>query len=282
MNGSLAWTSPLMLASKYGHVETANILLEHGASVSLEFATYDNVHEWESHLKMNRYLKSPERETMLDFFLKYGDDINLENRAGETLIFEFIEDQLYDSVDLVRELCKHGANVNHRDVVGNTPLYLCHSSEGMVNGLLENGADVDALNSEGCTPLFYRYIVPAIKQLLAHGADPDVCNNTGDRSLTQLISYGSDDAVKLLVDRGVEINYQREDGITALHGAAMLARGNILDLLLERGACLDMKAHDGSTAWDFARRKECRDILTRWARKYNQEDQRRGRNISMR
>lgn len=44
----------------------------------------------------------------------------------------------------------------------------------MVKVLLETGGQVDVPNSIGHTPLFYLDDVPAMKQLLAHGADLNV------------------------------------------------------------------------------------------------------------
>ncbi|CAI7587489.1 unnamed protein product [Penicillium discolor] len=92
---------------------------------------------------------------MIDLLLQYGAEINFDNEVGETLLFAFID-------------------VNYLNINYDTPLHLCQSIEAMVKVLLENGGQVGVPNSIGHTPLFYHDDVPAMKQLLAHGADPNV------------------------------------------------------------------------------------------------------------
>ncbi|KGO68901.1 hypothetical protein PITC_077300 [Penicillium italicum] len=276
-NGSHSWVSPLMVAARCGNLETAKILLAHGASPSLHYSAYESgygsrIQEWESPLKMACYLESPGREPMLDLLLQHGADINLENEAGETMLFAFIDGRLDDSVDLIRELCKRGAVANYLDLNHDTPLHLCQSSEDMVKVLLEYGGDVDAANLIGHTPLFYHDKVPALKQLLAHGADPNIEDYIGYRPLTKLVSSGNYDAVKFLIDHGADPNYELPYGRTNLHTAAMNGHAVIVKLLLEHGAYLGTVADDGSTAWDLAKDKECREMLARWARRENQEN----------
>ncbi|XP_070560748.1 uncharacterized protein [Ptychodera flava] len=61
-------------------------------------------------------------------------------------------------VDVLKFLLDNGADLNHRYAGGNTPL---HYSAGMtgptdiLETLLSYGADVDALNDDQCTPLFF-------------------------------------------------------------------------------------------------------------------------------
>ncbi|KAJ5851029.1 hypothetical protein N7455_010885 [Penicillium solitum] len=246
--GSPSWISPLMVAARCGNLETAKILLEHGASPSLHYAAYTDgygsrLDEWQSPLKMACYLDSPEREPMIDLLLQYGAEINLENEV-----------------------------VNYLNINYETPLHLCQSSEAMVKVLLENGGQVDVPNSIGHTPLFYHDDVPAMKQLLAHGADLNVCDYIGYRPVTNFISSGNYDAVKLLLNHGADPNYDLLYGETNLHVAAMNGHADILELLLENAAHLGIAADDGSTVWDVAKDKECREVLARWERGENEEN----------
>lgn len=275
--GSPSWISPLMVAARCGNLETAKILLEHGASPSLHYAAYTNgygstLDEWQSPLKMACYLDSPEREPMIDLLLQYGAEINLENEVGETLLFAFIDGKFDDSIDLIRELRKRGAVVNYLNINYDTPLHLCQSSEAMVKVLLESGGQVDVPNSIGHTPLFYHDDVPAMKQILAHGADLNVCDYIKYRPVTNFISSGNYDAVKLLLNHGADPNYDLLYGETNLHVAAMNGHADILELLLENGAHLGIVADDGSTVWDVAKDKECREVLARWERGENEEN----------
>ena len=57
-------------------------------------------------------------------------------------------------VDIANTLIKKGADVNARDNSGQTPLYLAYYPE-IINILIMNGADVNARDNTGHTPLFY-------------------------------------------------------------------------------------------------------------------------------
>ncbi|CAI7627289.1 unnamed protein product [Penicillium crustosum] len=115
---SPSWISPLMVATRCGNLETAKILLEHGASPSLHYAAYTNgygsaLDEWQK------------RESMIDLPLQYGAEVNLENATSETLLFAFIDGKFDDSIDLIRELRKRGAVVNYLNINYDTSLHLC-------------------------------------------------------------------------------------------------------------------------------------------------------------
>ncbi|CAI7604901.1 unnamed protein product [Penicillium glandicola] len=281
-NGSKMYISPLMVAAIHGNIQTAKILLEHGASLSPHFPVYATKYgptevEWESPLKMACYLESSKRYPMLDLLLEYGADINLEDLNGETLIFEIVGGEGDAFVDLIRELCKRGARPSQRNILSQTPLHMCHSSEGMVKVLLENGAEVNVQDHKGRTALFRNRELPVLKQLLVHGADPNICDNIGDRPLTDLVSSGNYDAVKLMLDHGADTNYELAYGDTNLHAAAMRGYASILRLCLEHRADLGIKAHDSSTAWDVAEVKECRGILFEWATRTDREEELSGR-----
>merc|ERR1719354_951100 len=64
---------------------------------------------------------------------------------------------------------------------------------------------------------------------------------------------GDRDAVKLLLDKGANINAKTDCGVTPLH-LACYHGGNksVITLLLNRGACLDPRDHDGYTPLHYA------------------------------
>ncbi|KAJ5470236.1 hypothetical protein N7530_007593 [Penicillium desertorum] len=195
------------------------------------------------------YIEPPHREPMLDLLLEYGADIELEDSTGETLLFEFTDGK---NNDLIRELCKRGAKVNYQNFHGETALHICHSSEETVKALLESGAEVDVPNLSGRTPLTYHNDIPVMKELLAHGADPDFSDILGDRPLLAFILYGNYEAVELLIDHGADPTYTVEDGsnYTYLHAAAIVGHPDILKLPLKYeadiGAQIDMGQRPGT------------------------------------
>src|SRR4030095_1581284 len=102
--------------------------------------------------------------------LNQGADINVRNRAGETLLMSAVsiesryEEGRIDHSKLVSLLLSRGAEVNATDKVGQTALMKAltgHASEWKVIGattqivrlLLAHGAKVNAKDQEGRTPL---------------------------------------------------------------------------------------------------------------------------------
>ena len=89
---------------------------------------------------------------------------------------------------VVAELLKHGAEVDARNDSGESPLHLaCYAGQLLiVDMLLDKGADINALNMYLETPLFYaaKRGMPAVTRLLLQrGADPTAENQFGDRAV---------------------------------------------------------------------------------------------------
>ena len=70
---------------------------------------------------------------------------------------------------------------------------------------------------------------------------------TNVNSFCKLIQMGDYDAVKSLIEEGVDVN-QRSTGLTALMFAARHNKAEIAELLIEHGAKLNAKSDKGFTA----------------------------------
>ncbi len=91
-----------------------------------------------------------------------------------------------------------------------------------LNGMLTAGANVNAKDERGITPLMYAAwvgSVDAMKRLLDHGADPNLTNSSGSTAL--MLSATDIAKVRLLKDRGANVNAASTRGRTALFLAAM-------------------------------------------------------------
>jgi ankyrin repeat protein len=92
-------------------------------------------------------------------------------------------------VECVRLLAKSGANVNARDNGGNTPLHETFLTD-VEEELLKLGADVNARNKDGETPIFTNVDNDAIPLFLGHGADLTIRNNKGETVMEAAKSQG--------------------------------------------------------------------------------------------
>src|SRR6185369_2307636 len=77
-----------------------------------------------------------------------------------------------------------------------------------------------------------------IRVLLEGGADPTL--TLKDRTTTAMLT-NSLDAIKLLVEHGVDVNAFNTSGQTILHNAAGRGANPIIQYLAEKGARLDKK-----------------------------------------
>ena len=71
---------------------------------------------------------------------------------------------------------------------------------------------------------------------------------------------------KILIDAGADINFQNNDGSTALHTAAFFCRPEIVELLLTKNADKSIKNKYGATHYDnvagpFADLKDAYDMM---------------------
>ncbi len=80
------------------------------------------------------------------------------------------------SLECVRLLAQAGANVNAHDNEGNTPLHETFLTD-VEEELLKLGEDVNARNKDGETPIFTTVDNDAIPLFIEHGADLSIRNN---------------------------------------------------------------------------------------------------------
>lgn len=122
---------------------------------------------------------------------------------------------------------------------------------GAAAALIEQGADVNAVDVLGRTPLYTAafYKRPDLgKLLLAHGAKVDVRDTTGLTPLHAAVLAGSADMITLLIGAGADVNTRSGTGKTPLHLAAATGQVELARLLIAAGADRSLKDNHGDTA----------------------------------
>jgi ankyrin repeat protein len=213
-------------------------------------------------------------------------DLNARDADGTTALQLAVINLHYD---LASMLLNKGADPNAADSTGMTALYAATDmrapanmmtrpdpklrdeidAAGMVKVLLEHGANPnlrlqkpiigrhnnlvgDTSLGEGTTPLMRASKandIPIMRLLLDGGADPTI--PLKDRTTTAMVA-NSLDAIKLLVEHGVDINAFNVNGQTVLHNAATRGSTAIIQYAAEQGARLDQKDKQGRSALDIA------------------------------
>jgi len=167
----------------------------------------------------------------------------------------------------VKILLEKGASVNSRtgrkkvffappgiffEEPGQTPLHLAATKADVAKLLLAAGAQINARDAWGWTPLHKATSVSvgaeAMKFLLARGADVNARDNTGRTPLFEAVVCFEDPVnAKVLLENGADVNARDEEGNTSLHRAAKVGNTAQVKTLLSKGAAPSVKNSRGLT-----------------------------------
>lgn len=132
---------------------------------------------------------------------------------------------------------------------------------------IEAGADVNAAQGDGTTPLHwavYRLDVGLVDALLEAGAKPDVVNLYGSSPLSEAVKTGHVELVERLLAAGADVESPNADGQTALMLAARAGATAVADALIRHGANVNAREHwRGQTALMWAADSSSAEIVKR-------------------
>ncbi|HUE69631.1 MAG TPA: ankyrin repeat domain-containing protein [Pirellulaceae bacterium] len=213
------------------------------------------------------YAEAPD---VLKLLLQHGADIDARWRNRTHLHSA----ALYD-LELVKTLLSLGADPNARETDGETPLFAAtHAGRADVAGVLAaNGADPNLQNEDGWTALHSAVVggnYDVAEVLLNAGARVELCDNGGATPLftaATLYDLWEDDFVGLLIQHHADVNTVRRcDGYRPIHCAAYHGYLDLISRLADAGAEIGAEAFDGATARDIARARGHESVVELLAR----------------
>jgi ankyrin repeat protein len=263
--------TPLLFAVQQGHLEAARVLLEAGAGVndaaadgsSALLLAIDSAPVVSDRVTRAALAAHASQEAMARFLIERNADVNLHG-AGRTALHSAIQRKMPEIVQL---LLARGANPNARlerrlpavsrevaqqngldvNTIGATPFWLAASfgDAPIMRALLEAGADPTLTTADRTTALMVAAGTDFVDGEDKYGV------RTFDQDITPLVGRASE-AVRICLDRGVDVNLANEKGQTALFGAVYMGSPLLVQQLVDHGAKLDVRNAKGQTPWSVA------------------------------
>ena len=190
------------------------------------------------------------RADHIDILVERGADLDLRTDDGSTPLMVAIADNRFD---IAKQLLAAGANPNLAREDGEFPLHYAaqQGDSDIVQSLLDHGALTNALHAEtGKSPLDVasaredRDRDPIVRLLIRGGA----VHRVHLEEIPNIVATdGGIDKLEQALNEGGDVNQATGDGITGLHVAAELNRGDYAETLLDRGAMPDLQDNQGRT-----------------------------------
>jgi len=218
------------LALHSGHVEVAQLLVEHGADTTAQ--------DQDGWTPLHFALRNGHVE-IVRFLVERGADPTARNKAGFTPLDLA---SVRGHVEIVQFLLENGKDpvAQHKNLKGSTSLHSA-SIGGHVEVaqlLVERGADPTAQYQGGWAPLHFASWnghVGIIQLLLGCGADPTAQDKEGWTPLHFASWSGHVEIVRFLVERGADPTARNKDGRTPLDLASVKGHVEIVQFLLKNG-----------------------------------------------
>lgn len=193
-----------------------------------------------------------------------SNETGVTSRGGSGELSD-LDKELFNSAsdtqtEKIEELIKKGANPNALDKGSWTPLmvYALYNNHKGGEILIQNGADVNASNDSGKTPLHFSKGIEFTNLLLKNKATPNPKDHYG---ATPLHLTDKIEIAETLIANGADINLRDEiSGWTPLIYSTVFKNTGIVKLLIDKSADVNLKDSLGNSPLFYAKQKKSSDI----------------------
>ncbi|CAH0549306.1 unnamed protein product [Brassicogethes aeneus] len=274
--------SPLMFAVNKNHTETAKFLINHGADVNLRSSKYNAtaLHDAAAtgNVEIAKVLLSKKADIdaqdingnsplmfavnknhteTAEFLINQGANVNL--RGSKDKIMALHVAAATGNVEIVNVLVSNGADIDAQDINGKSPLIYAvrKNHTETAKFLINKGADVNLRGSKDNATALHDAAatgnVEIAKVLLSKDADIDAQDINGCSPLIFAVSKNHTETAKFLINQGADVNLRdSKDNATALHDAALTENVEIANVLLSKDADIDAQDINGKSPLIFA------------------------------
>nr|XP_023650357.1 ankyrin-3-like [Paramormyrops kingsleyae] len=258
---------PLKLAVRNGHLSAARAIVEEEAKSFKNRRTFLHMAAMQDDCSLVQTLlksgsvvdaKDDERKTALLHAVNRGFEktarVLLE--AGAKVNWNIVEAAFsLGGQSMVNVLLKHTKQVSPSTLKAALFKAVQRNLDGVVDVLVDRGADVNALNKLRYTPLLLAAELgneEASRALICKKASVEEKLPNRNSALHLAVQSGSLNITKLLLERGLDVNVVGAQEHTPLHLAARHNRHSLVGVLLHAGARVNAAGAKGLTALHMA------------------------------
>jgi len=115
-----------------------------------------------------------------------------------------------NNIENISDISNNNIEDEKNKISSTSPIYIfCHSLKEM-----------NSQNETGWTPIYRSVLannIPALKELLDLGGDPNICNSLGETPLYLSVENQNYEALKILLEHNADPNIKKRNGNTPLH-----------------------------------------------------------------